>query len=143
MEVTMYFPRWFTGADALSAQEGLIIRLGRSLYGDRWQGDMAVALAALLVIADRHTDELETVIRELRAAREDTLGRWIEECCVVARVNWQAGDDLWSAWKGWAECHHERPGTRIRFGRDMIERGFAGTKQLGTRGHQGIALREL
>jgi putative DNA primase/helicase len=74
-------------------------------------------------------------------AGEDVLGRWIEECCVLAPGNWQAGDDLWNAWKVWAEHNNERPGSRIQFGKTMSERGYPTTPIKHVRGHNGIALR--
>ena len=74
-------------------------------------------------------------------AGEDVLGRWIDECCLLKSGNWQAGDQLWEAWKTWAERNNERPGTRIQFGRDMVERGYPSTKIREIRGYQGIALR--
>jgi putative DNA primase/helicase len=74
-------------------------------------------------------------------AGEDTLGRWIDDCCVIATNNWQVGDHLWASWKAWAERNNEKPGNRIQFGKDMDARGYPSTKCQEIRGHSGIALR--
>ena len=74
-------------------------------------------------------------------ADEDSVARWLEECCVTGKHHWGIGNHLWSSWKAWAEPNNERVGTRKGFAQTMISRGFPIAKSQEVRGHQGVDLR--
>jgi putative DNA primase/helicase len=75
---------------------------------------------------------------------EDSLGQWIEECCVEGRKYWTAGATLFANWREWSERSGEHTGSQKRFSQALQARGF----EPGTAGHAkargfaGIALRE-
>jgi putative DNA primase/helicase len=46
---------------------------------------------------------------EAYLGHEDTLARWIEECCVIGKGQWGIGALLWQSWKAWAEGAAREP----------------------------------
>ena len=55
---------------------------------------------------------------------QDTLGSFIEECCVIG-PSYQADlSSLYNAYKQWAEAAGEFPATQNKFGRRLTDRGF-------------------
>jgi putative DNA primase/helicase len=85
-----------------------------------------------------------TAVREATQAylgEEDTIGQWIEECCVTGKEQWGVGALLWKSWTGWAEANKEPPGTRKAFAEAMAAHGYAKDKSQGVRGYAGIGLR--
>jgi putative DNA primase/helicase len=72
---------------------------------------------------------------------EDSLQRWVDECCIVEKTHWEVGERLWSSWKTWAERNNEKVGTRKSFGQSMKNKGFKPEKSQQVRGHVGISLR--
>lgn len=76
-------------------------------------------------------------------AAEDTLGQWVEECCVTGRRYWTSGKALFESWCGWRERNGERPESQKRFSQNLDARGFAPEPRghAKTRGFAGIGLR--
>jgi P4 family phage/plasmid primase-like protien len=74
-------------------------------------------------------------------AEEDTIARWIEECCTTGREQWGIGTRLWDSWAKWAEAGHEFAGSRKRFAQELIDRGYPAEKSQHIRGHRGLDLR--
>jgi putative DNA primase/helicase len=75
-------------------------------------------------------------------AAEDTLGRWIEECCTTAPRAWTVGADLFADWRKWCQQAGEFVGSRKRFAQQMEAHGFSPSRTGQARGFTGVALRE-
>jgi phage/plasmid-associated DNA primase len=77
-------------------------------------------------------------------AEEDTIGRWLEECCGVDPTYTDYSAELYSSWVTWAEKAGERPGSKKRFGQALVDRGFKTARDnVGKRQFSGLALRSL
>jgi putative DNA primase/helicase len=74
-------------------------------------------------------------------AEEDTIARWIEECCRTGDQHWGIGAKLWESWANWADANREFVGSRKRFAQELIERGYPVEKSQHIRGHCGIDVR--
>jgi P4 family phage/plasmid primase-like protien len=74
-------------------------------------------------------------------AEEDSIGQWIEECCITGRDQWDIGHRLWQSWTRWTEVNRELPGTRKAFAEVMAARGHPAEKSHGARGYRGIKLK--
>jgi P4 family phage/plasmid primase-like protien len=74
---------------------------------------------------------------------EDTLGRWLEECCTVGKAEWASSAELWSSWKSWTVRGGEWTGSRKAFVEKLEEcgRGFVSAKNKGERGYRGLSVR--
>ena len=65
---------------------------------------------------------------------EDNLSAWMEERCRTDKRHWVASQELWYAWKAWAEDNGEYVGSHKWFSQRLEERGFKRSKQYGQRG---------
>jgi putative DNA primase/helicase len=74
-------------------------------------------------------------------AAEDAIGRWIEERCVIDRLQWTAGSLLYRDFSSWCEATGELRGTQKRFTQALESRGFSPQRTRDARGFAGIALR--
>ena len=74
-------------------------------------------------------------------ADEDSIARWIEECCNTGKHFWGIGTKLWTSWKAWTEANKEWTGSRKSFGQSLKERGYTPAKSQHIRGYQGINLK--
>jgi putative DNA primase/helicase len=76
-------------------------------------------------------------------ASSDDLGRFIDECCVVADYFHVTKAALFAAWQRWCETENLRPGTAKKFGSMLIDRGFDPDERdhRAARIWRGIALR--
>jgi putative DNA primase/helicase len=75
-------------------------------------------------------------------AEEDSIARWIEECCLTGDGNyWGIGAELWNSWKAWSENNREATGSRKGFAEELDRRGFSNDKSQHVRGHRRIMLR--
>ena len=86
--------------------------------------------------------ERVTAATEGYRSEMDTLGGFVEECCVVRPEAWCKFADLYAAYTRWCEESNEHPEKRRRFGDSLTERGFKadnGAKNVAIR--RGIALR--
>ena len=72
---------------------------------------------------------------------EDALARWIDECCIVGKLQWGAGAVLWKNWCNWCEANKEPTGSQKGFSQNLASRGYLLDKSQGVRGFKGIALR--
>ena len=71
---------------------------------------------------------------------EDTLGRWLEECCTVHRSQAASFADLWKSWKAWADAAGEYAGNKKRLGQHLTDRGFEPINMSGgARGYKGLS----
>jgi putative DNA primase/helicase len=73
-------------------------------------------------------------------ADSDTLGEFIDECCVVGPEHEAKASDLYRAYKAWAESHGEDVENQTRFGNRLTERDFEKHKSHGRIQYRGIGL---
>jgi putative DNA primase/helicase len=71
---------------------------------------------------------------------QDTLGSFIEECCVTGTSYQVLFSDLYQAYKRWAEAVGENVTSQNRFGRRLTDRGFAAEHSRGGNVRLGIGL---
>ncbi|MBI1897622.1 MAG: hypothetical protein HYS04_14015 [Acidobacteria bacterium] len=71
----------------------------------------------------------------------DQLGRFIEECCVVADSLSGKARQLYECYRTWAEGAGENAITETLFGRRLKDRGFAKERRRHGTVYAGIALR--
>jgi putative DNA primase/helicase len=55
---------------------------------------------------------------------QDNLAAFLDECCVVAKKEWDSVQHLWDGWQDWAEDCGEYVGSKRRFSERLEERGF-------------------
>jgi putative DNA primase/helicase len=75
-------------------------------------------------------------------AESDTLGRWLEECCLVHGSAQSKASSLLDSFNKWAQTLHENEESATWLGRKLAEKGF--TKARTTQGvmYRGIGLLE-
>ena len=71
----------------------------------------------------------------------DPLAVWIEDSAVQLSTAWTAAADLRASYEAHAQASGEHPVSGRRFAESLRSRGFLPSKQGGTRGWQGIALK--
>jgi putative DNA primase/helicase len=75
---------------------------------------------------------------------EDTVGRWIEEHCILGIQHDASGKALFADWKLWAEAAGEYAGSQKGFGQNLEAReGIARFRTGSERKYLGIRLRTL
>lgn len=74
-------------------------------------------------------------------ADEDTVGEWMEECCVTGPGCKATARALYANWAAWAEAAGATKGSQKSLGEALRERGFRPTKVGGARGWLGITPR--
>jgi len=55
---------------------------------------------------------------------QDSLGRWLDECCQQGPNLRATSGELFDAWKGWCETNGEFVGPRNDFSQELANRGF-------------------
>lgn len=85
----------------------------------RWQRD---GIRQSVRVSEATGEYLET---------EDTIGTWLEECCVVAENARARRSDLYGSYKAWAESNGEFAVPLKRWVPQMDARGHVATKQSG------------
>lgn len=73
-------------------------------------------------------------------ADEDSVGAWIDDCCVVGPNQRCLSSDLWAKWKAEREKANEHVGSQTKFGRVLTDRGFI-EERSGVRYRRGISLK--
>jgi putative DNA primase/helicase len=63
----------------------------------------------------RSTDEAFVALQDLASP----VGAFVRDRCTVELAAEVEVDEIWSAWKDWADDNGQRPGTKQRFGRDL------------------------
>jgi putative DNA primase/helicase len=71
---------------------------------------------------------------------EDTLARWVDECCRTGKHLWEVGDRLWGSWKAWADRNNETPLSRKGFSQALLSAGYNPEKSQQVRGFRGLTL---
>jgi putative DNA primase/helicase len=75
-------------------------------------------------------------------AAEDTLGRWLEECCVSDNRCSSSASALFGSWKRWCEQNGEQSGSQKGFSESLQSRGFSRVRKAqGKRAFSGLGLR--
>jgi putative DNA primase/helicase len=72
---------------------------------------------------------------------EDTIRRWIEECCLVKCGGWTPVGALFANWHTWCERAGEREGSQKRFTQQLEAHGYERCRTGQARGFNGISLR--
>jgi putative DNA primase/helicase len=75
-------------------------------------------------------------------ADEDVLGPFIESRCERDLAAWVSADDLYTRYTFWVGSH-ERPMSKIAFGKALADRGFHAAKRCHERGWQGLKIRTV
>ncbi len=65
-------------------------------------------------------------------ASEDTIERWIGECCTKGRACESLSTALYTDWKQWCDDSGEWAGSQRRFSQALEDRGYRKTLQSGT-----------
>lgn len=71
---------------------------------------------------------------------EDSIARWLDDCCIVAPNLTATTADLFGSWKGWTERTGEFTGTQRRFIEALRDRGFGDSRTKRSRGLRGLGL---
>jgi putative DNA primase/helicase len=84
------------------------------------------------------------VTRATASYREemDTLGAWIEDCCVLGPTCWAYTSNLRSSYEQWCAENGARPLSDTQLGRHLTDRKCPPEKRNGRRTRERIALRE-
>ena len=102
-------------------------------------GILAWAVRGCAEYLRRGLGEPEEVVAATSAYRdgEDILGRFLQDCCVIAPENRAGATPLFEAYRDWSG---DRRITQTRFGRALTERGFDRRKEGGRVFWYGIGL---
>lgn len=73
---------------------------------------------------------------------EDSLGQWIDDCCIVGESEKVLAGDAYQAYKKRAESHGEKPTSQKRFSQRMEARGFGRVRTTGGRYILGLKLKD-
>jgi putative DNA primase/helicase len=132
MLLTNELPR-FTDASGALAKRFVVLTLSKSFYGREDPNLLAQLLPELPSIMNWALDGLDRLrarqrfieptsareaIRELEDLSSPTSA-FLRDRCIVARDVRVGVDDLWAAWKAWAEDQSLHHGTKQTFGRDL------------------------
>ena len=84
--------------------------------------------------------KIVTAATEDYLSAEDTLGRWLDERCVLGRTKQQGSSDLFQDWRRWAEASSEYVVPQRRFSQNLETRGFIPVKSHGRMCFVGLEL---
>lgn len=62
-------------------------------------------------------------------AEEDTVSRWIEDCCEVKKTLWTPATELFNSWRRWADSNQEPAGKQKEFSLALESRGYVSKRQ--------------
>lgn len=71
---------------------------------------------------------------------EDTVGRWLEDCCEIEGSAFSSTKKLFESWKYWADEFGEYVGSSRKLSDQLITRKFERAIQKGDRGFKGISI---
>jgi putative DNA primase/helicase len=132
MLLTNELPR-FTDASGALAKRFVVLVLSKTFYGKEnpglldellpeLPGVMNWALDGLDRLRARHRFTEPASAREAIRELEDLsspMSAFLRDRCMVGRDQRVVVDDVWSAWKAWAEDQSQHHGTKATFGRDL------------------------
>jgi len=98
----------------------------------QWQAHGLVAPSAVISATESYKHEM------------DTLGNFLDECCVVGPKNRVTAGELYDTYTSWCQDAGVRyPLTKTAFGVRLKERGFRARKSGGERLWQGLELKDV
>jgi putative DNA primase/helicase len=77
---------------------------------------------------------------EAYLSAEDSLARWMDECCIVNEACWSSASALFASRRQWAERNQEHTGSQKRFSENLESRGFKAQRTRSARGVLGLGL---
>jgi putative DNA primase/helicase len=72
----------------------------------------------------------------------DTIGKWIEESCVIGPTFTAASKELFESYRRWCKDHEADPESDHALGRDLSRRGIGTERRNGATVRRGIGLRD-
>jgi len=132
MLLTNELPR-FTDASGALAKRFVVLVLSKTFYGKEDPGLLARLLPELPGIMNWALEGLDRLRARRRfsepgSAREaireledlsSPMSAFLRDRCAIGRDMRVSVDDLWAAWKAWAEDQSQHHGTKQTFGRDL------------------------
>lgn len=85
--------------------------------------------------------ESVTIATEEYRVESDSIGRFVDEHCVVGEFAQAKARNLYAAYRQWAEGAGEHPMTETAFGRRLAERGYEKGRVLGGLFYRGVGVR--
>lgn len=73
---------------------------------------------------------------------EDSLARWLADCCETGPQCRAEAGELFANWKAWADAAGEWAGSQKMFGQKIQDRGFTQHRGRAGRGYIGLALKQ-
>ena len=72
---------------------------------------------------------------------EDTMSRWVTECCTIDTAARADSASLFASWKVWTELNGEYPGSTKKFTQDLQKRGYKMWRLSGKTGILGLEIK--
>lgn len=72
---------------------------------------------------------------------EDTIGRWLDDRCVMERNYWTPTGFLFADWRAWSSENGEHEGSQKQFSQRLEARGFQRQRTSRAKGFRGVGLR--
>jgi putative DNA primase/helicase len=82
-----------------------------------------------------------TIATDEYLASEDSLSKWVEECCIRDRNLQSASSALFANWSAWCEAQNERRGSQKQWHARMVAGGFRAEHGRGGTAFAGIGLK--
>ena len=118
------------------------LRLGEKLHQE-WGGILQWAGEVCLAWQQEGLNP-PAVVREATEqylAAQDSIGRWIEECCVVDPRCWTTSKTLFEDWMSWAVENGEQEVSQKNFAQQLESHGFTNRRRSSARGFAGVGLK--
>jgi hypothetical protein len=74
-------------------------------------------------------------------ASEDSLAKWIEECCIRDHSLQASSSSLFASWSAWCEAQNERRGSQRQWHARVVAAGFRAGHGRGGTAFAGIGLK--
>lgn len=72
--------------------------------------------------------------------REDSVGRWLDECCDTSAEAWTSRADILANWRAWSESNSESKKSGKWLYDQLRGRGLAELKKNGILGFSGVKI---
>ena len=73
--------------------------------------------------------KIVTVATKEYLESQDTLQNFLDDCCVIAKGEWDTFAHIWDGYVDWCEDCHEYIGSKKAFGLKLGDKGFQATEQ--------------
>lgn len=74
-------------------------------------------------------------------AEEDSVGRWISDCCDLDRTKYDYASSLWGSWEKWADQNREPAGSQKRLTMNLAKRGLSSDRTRSGRTINGLTVK--